>query len=88
MDKMSRKSFVKVAGAATGAAALAGAPSIARAATKGEAKAVKPTGGVPEEPVVAYVRDAKRGEVTVVKGTSETTYHDRELAERLSKAVK
>ena len=32
MERLSRRSFVKIAGAATGAAALAAAPPIARAA--------------------------------------------------------
>src|SRR5262249_25550896 len=65
MERLSRRSFVKIAGAATGAAAIAAAPPVARAAI-GEEGAVKtdPTTGVPEEPLVAYVRDAKRGEVT------------------------
>jgi len=37
--------------------------------------------------VIAYVRDAERGEVTVIAGTSETTYRDRALARRLLKAA-
>jgi hypothetical protein len=36
---------------------------------------------------VAYVRDAGRGEVTVVSGTREITYRDRALARRLMKAA-
>ena len=42
---------------------------------------------IPPEPVIAYVRDAERGEVTVIAGTSETTYRDRALARRLLKAA-
>jgi len=38
---------------------------------------------VPEEPIVAYVRDARRGEVTVTSGTAEHTYRDRQLVQRL-----
>lgn len=87
MERMSRRSFVKVAGAATGAAAIGAAPSLARAASDDEAKTIQPTTDVPDEPVVAYVRDAERGEVTVVTGTTETTYRDRALARRLSKAA-
>ena len=69
MERLSRRSFVKIAGAATGAAALAAAPPIARAAVGEEgAEPTNPTTGVPEEPVVAYVRDAERGEVTVTAG--------------------
>jgi anaerobic selenocysteine-containing dehydrogenase len=88
MERLSRRSFVKIAGAATGAAALAAAPPIARAAVGEEsAKKTDPTTGVPEEPVVAYVRDAKRGEVTVTAGMSEHTYRDRVLVKRLLRAA-
>src|SRR5438309_929996 len=58
MERLSRRSFVKIAGAATGAAALAAAPPIARGAIDEGAQKVDPTARVPEEPVVAYVRDA------------------------------
>jgi TAT (twin-arginine translocation) pathway signal sequence len=87
MDRFSRRSFVKVAGVTAGAAAVGGAPALARAATGDEAQQIDPTTGVPEEPVVAYVRDVERGEITVVSGTDETTYRDRELARRLHRAA-
>jgi len=84
MERLSRRSFVRIAGAATGAAALASAPPIARAAMGEEgAQPTEATAGVPEEPVVAYVRDARRGEVTVTSGTAEHTYRDRQLVQRL-----
>jgi hypothetical protein len=89
MERLSRRSFVKIAGAATGAAALAAAPPIARAGIGEEdAKHVDPSTGVPEEPVVAYVRDAQGGEVTVTSGTAEHTYRDRALVRRLLRAAK
>ena len=88
MERLSRRSFVKIAGAATGAAALAAAPPIARAAVGEEdARPTTATTGVPEEPLVAYVRDAARGEVTVASGTSEHTYRDRALVQRLLRAA-
>ena len=88
MERLSRRSFVMIAGAATGAAALAAAPPIARAAVGEEgAQPTDPTAGVPEEPVVAYVRDAHRGEVTVASGTVEHTYRDRALVQRLMRAA-
>jgi len=89
MERLSRRSFVKIAGAATGAAALAAAPPIARAAVGGDdAEHIHPTTGVPEEPVVAYVRDAARGEVTVTHGTVEHTYRDRSLVQKLLRAAR
>jgi anaerobic selenocysteine-containing dehydrogenase len=90
MERLSRRSFVKIAGAATGAAALAAAPSVARAAVGGDAEQaekINPTTGVPDQPLVAYVRDAKRGEVTVTAGFSEHTYRDRALVKRLLRAA-
>ena len=73
MERLSRRSFMKIAGAATGAAALAAAPPIARAAVGEEgAQPTHPTTGIPEEPVVAYVRDAERGEVTVLPAPPRT----------------
>ena len=88
MERLSRRSFVKIAGAATGAAALAAAPPIAPAAVGEEgAQPTKPTTDVPEEPVVAYVRHAERGEVTVTSGTTEHTYRDRALVQRLLRAA-
>jgi hypothetical protein len=87
MEKLSRRSFVKVAGAATGAAAVAAAPAVARAAGSDEAVRIAPTSAVPDEPLVAYVRDVERGEVTVVSGTHEATYRDRTLVQRLRRAA-
>jgi hypothetical protein len=84
---MNRRSLIKKAGvAATGVAGLgiAGAQA-AEAEPQGEV--VAPSGPVPAEPVVAFVRDAKRGEVTVVAGTRETTYRDPALVARLAKAA-
>jgi len=80
---VTRLSFIKVsAGVAAGAAAI-GVPAAA-AITDQPGKVVKqPSSRTPEEPVVAYVRDAERGEVTVMSGKQETTYRDPVLVKRL-----
>ena len=49
--------------------------------------ATEPTTPNPGEPVMAYIRDAKRGEVTVMSGTGETTYRDKSLVKRLMDAA-
>ena len=49
---------------------------------------VKPSGPPPAETVMAYVRDAARGEITVLSGTREVTYRDPELAARLFAAAR
>jgi anaerobic selenocysteine-containing dehydrogenase len=87
MERLSRRSFMKIAGGAAGAAALAAAPPIARAAVGEEvAQPTHPKSRVPEEPLVAYVRDAERGEVTVTAGITEHTYQDKTLVKRLLRA--
>ena len=83
---VTRLSFLKAsAGAAAGAAAI-GVPAAALS-DENKGAVTEPTAPIPREPVVAYVRDAKRGEVTVVAGTSETTYRDRALVKRLLDAA-
>jgi hypothetical protein len=82
-----RLSFLKTsAGAAAGAAAI-GLPAASVLSDEQKSVAIEPSSPTPREPVVAYVRDAKRGEVTVVAGTSETTYRDRGLVKRLLDAA-
>jgi hypothetical protein len=86
---LSRRSFIKAsAGVATGAtvlgvpAAVIGAP-LAAAASETGAVLDPPSSPLPAEPVMAYVHDAQRGELTVLAGTQETTYRDPALVARL-----
>jgi hypothetical protein len=86
----SRRSFlVATAGAAAGVAVVTTGPKLAAAALHGSANTsplgeiVKPSGPPPAETVMAYVRDAARGEVTVLSGTRETSYRDPALVQRL-----
>lgn len=85
---VTRLSFLKAsAGAAAGAAAIGVPAAAAAAAAEHKAEITDPSSPTPREPIVAYVRDAERGEVTVVAGTSETTYRDRALVKRLLDAA-
>jgi hypothetical protein len=85
-DGLTRLSFLKAsAGAAAGAAAI-GVPA-AVIATEQPGVVTEPSSATPREPVMAYVRDARRGEVTVMAGTSETTYRDRALVKKLLAAA-
>jgi hypothetical protein len=86
MESLSRRKLLASAGVATGTAAMAAAPAVAAAAFDG-GEVTDPSGPPPREPVVAYVRDEARGEVTVMSGTRETTYRDPALAKRLLKAA-
>ena len=84
---MTRLSFIKAsAGAAAGVASIS-VPGAAALKREHAGVPTHPSSPAPREPVVAYVRDAARGEVTVVSGTHEMTYHDRALARRLLKAA-
>lgn len=85
-----RRSFLRATGYVGGATALAAVPIAvavpdARAATAPAAGKVAPNPGgrVPEQPVMAYVHDAKAGIVVIMTGTTERTVKDRELVERL-----
>jgi len=86
MNTFSRRSFLKTAGVATGAAAVSASPALAAALEPGAAETA-PSGPVPAEPIVAVVRDPGRGEVTVLAGTTERTYTDRQLVGRLLRAA-
>src|SRR5580658_6351334 len=92
---LDRRSFlVASAGAAAGAAVIVGGPRLATAALHGNDNtaplgvAIKPSGPPPAETVMAYVRDAAKGEVTVLSGTRETTYRDPALTRRLIDAAR
>ena len=83
---ITRLSFIKTAtgvAAGVGAAAIGVPGATASGATPQAAVPTDPSTPTPPEPVVAYVRDAEAGEVTVVSGTSEATYRDRALVKRL-----
>jgi hypothetical protein len=87
MENLSRRKLLASAGVATGAAAIAAAPAAAAAALD-HPEVTDPSGPPPEETVIAYIRDAKRGEVTVLSGTRETTYRDPTLVKRMLKAAR
>src|SRR6185312_8252603 len=84
MSKLTRRSFLKTAGVATGAALVSASP-IAAATPEHPAELVANPSALPHEPLVAVVRDAGASEVTVLHGTSEVTYRDPVLVKRLLK---
>jgi hypothetical protein len=79
---VTRLSFLKnSAGVAAGAAAMT-VPGAAALAHENVVP-TDPSSPNPREPVMAYVRDAAKGEVTVMAGTHEKTYRDKPLAKRM-----
>jgi hypothetical protein len=86
MTTINRLSFLRAAGVATGTAAIAASPALAAAVEPGPVEAIPGT-PIPNEPIVAVIRDPARGEITVLSGTTERTYTDRLLVNRLLKAA-
>ena len=86
MNTVSRRSFLKTAGVATGAVAITASPAVAAALQPGPLE-MTPSGPLPHEPIVAVIRNADLGEVTVLSGTTEKTYRDKVLVKRLLKAA-
>ena len=85
-DGVTRLSFIKVSAGTAAGAAVIGLPAAIRAEERGKVVA-KPTSPSPREPVMAYVHDARRGEVTVMSGARERTYRDPALVKRLLAAA-
>jgi len=87
MTTTNRRAFLKTAGIAAGAATFAASPALAAA---GEPVAVEtaPSGPIPGEPIVAVIRGAGSGQVTVFSGKTAKTYSDRALANRLLRAAR
>lgn len=87
MAKVTRRGFLSSAGAVTGAVALGAAtagPTLIAAATDVAA----PTAALPDEPVVAYVRNPKAGELRLMVGHREVAVKDRALVQRIVAAAR
>jgi hypothetical protein len=87
MSKLDRRSFLKTAGVATGVAVVGGVPAVAGAAAETRAEVVASPSPLPHEPLLAYVRDASKSEVTVVSGLRELTLRDPQLVKRIQQAA-
>jgi hypothetical protein len=89
MSKVTRRSFLHTSAGVAGGAVIVGAPAAIASTGRpvSEAMATEPSGPLPSEPVMAFVRDAARGEVTLVAGTTEATYRDHELVRRILAAA-
>ncbi len=93
MADLSRRTFLGASAAAAGAAVI-GVPIATAAAGSGTAVAA-PTlaggtaafGAKASGPLVVYVPDAAAGDVSIMVGTQEVTYHDPELVARLARAA-
>jgi hypothetical protein len=81
MSDLTRRGFVtKSAGTAAGLTAVG-------ALVTGQADA-DPDTPKGSEPVVAYVRNPSKGEISVMTGDREVTVHDPKLAARIERAAR
>jgi TAT (twin-arginine translocation) pathway signal sequence len=74
VSDVSRRGFVKTSAAAAAGVTVVGALVAERAQAAGS------------EPVVAYVGDPSKGEISVMSGDREVTVRDRDLAARIARA--
>jgi hypothetical protein len=81
-DDRSRRGFLALAGA--GAAGVAAAAALGPGTAEAESTAVPKAA---TKPLVAYVRNARTGEVAVLEGEREVVVHDRALAARIARAA-
>ena len=79
MSDSTRRAFVKNSAVAAAGLTVAGA----LVAEQADAKAVATSG-----PVVAYVRDPRTGEISVMTGERQVKVQDRKLAARLARAAR
>ena len=83
MSSSTRRGFIALS--ATGVAAgVVAATTTPAAAGEADLTADEGTGGA-SGPVVAYIHDAARGEVSVLRGEREVVVHDPALVRRLSR---
>jgi hypothetical protein len=83
MAEHSRRAFIRGAGVTAAAATVAVmVPGVASAASKSEVDDGTPA---PDGSVVAFVKDAKAGSITVMRGEREVQVTDKALARKLAK---
>jgi hypothetical protein len=79
MSDTTRRGFVKSSAAAAAGVTVVGS----LVAQQADAKVARSAG-----PVVAYVRDARRGEILIMEGDREVKVRDRQLAARIARMAR
>jgi hypothetical protein len=90
MADLSRRTFLGASAAAAAGAAVIGVPlasAVASTSTATPAAGPALPGAKATGPLVVYVPDAAAGDVNILLGTDEVTYHDPELVARLARAA-
>jgi hypothetical protein len=79
MSDSTRRGFVKSSAAAAAGVTVVGA----LIADEADAKAAAESG-----PIVAYIREPRSGEISVMAGERQVKLHDRKIAARIARAAK
>jgi hypothetical protein len=79
MSDSTRRGFVKNTAAAAAGMTVVGA----LVAEEADAKAAAKSG-----PIVAWIRNPRKGEISVMAGEREVKFHDRKIAARLARAAR
>jgi hypothetical protein len=85
MNASNRRGFLALS--AVGVAAAAAGPVLAAGKSLEATNATSTTASTASGPVVAYIHDAARGEVSVMHGEREVVVHDPALVRLISKHV-
>ena len=80
MSDLTRRGFVKNSAGAAAGVTVIGALAAEQAQARDHAAHT--------EPVVAYVSDPKKGEISVISGDREVKVRDRDLAARIARAAR
>lgn len=81
MSDLTRRGFVK-----SSAGAAAGVTAVGALLAVGEADAK--AGAIGSKPVVAYVKDPRKGEISVMSGDREVVFRDRNLAAQIARKAR
>ncbi len=90
MSEVSRRTFIKQVSVGAAGVAAVGALGMPQAGahTPSRARADESAADTGAEPVMAFVRDRKRGEVTLLVGHREIVHRDPELVRRMLRAAR
>ncbi len=86
MSPHTRRTFLLAAGG--GAAAAAAVATTATLPRTPSASSVDSAAITADNPLVAYVRDVRSGEIAVMAGDREVVFTDRALASRLAREIR
>lgn len=85
MSDLTRRGFVKTSAGTAAGLATVGVLGVSASADASTGHEAEETGS---KPVVAYVKDPRKGEIAVMSGDREVVIRDRKLASQISRAAR